>query len=633
MISPKGKLVNEGLTRSPARGFSLAAAFASCMFFGSIGCSESSSSDDGSGGAGGGAAGAGGGASAGECTTVTAEVLRICVEEYGAAVASCYDTTDAPCAASDAGKSGALGKMTEAVASACTDGAFAGLSTNALVGRLENACASEASSLAWRTYGGPQGAVWPSADASGQSCLAEAHRAAMDLVDSSLSAINACLAETDCDSTTLAAERTALAAAAVSSIDSACGDLSTLVSLDPQTYVDRAAGQVDCLTATGHADTGPVELDCGPSNAQFEAPRGEWKQVVVDGAKWGTMCGDGSDYAFQIRLAPEGERLDRVVIGLQGGGVCLFESDCTARLASSPGLFTAMDDEALGFGIASDDPAESPFANWTKVYLPYCNQDVFAGGGVTESLGAIDVPRYGSVNLRAAVRMVRDVLWKMMDEEGGAGFRPDEIVSLFGGWSAGGYGTIYNYHWMLDDLQWPRTAAFPDAGMALDNGSTLGVAGLGVVKIPAWGTMPNLPPYCFDGGCAVGPVLYEAISPRLLQVPEQQILVLSNPKDDTQRGDAFFDDEAVWINTLRQAYCNTKDLAGLHYYFTSVSDQSIHVVSVRPELWAGEVDGEVMRDWFVRAVTEPDTLVNRVEEGDFVQAISGVQPFPCQVAP
>ena len=45
------------------------------------------------------------------------------------------------------------------------------------------------------------------------------------------------------------------------------------------------------------------------------------------------------------------------------------------------------------------------------------------------------------------------------DEAGGAGFRADEIVALFGGWSAGGYGTLYNYHFMIDELLWPRTAA------------------------------------------------------------------------------------------------------------------------------------------------------------------------------
>jgi len=231
-----------------------------------------------------------------------------------------------------------------------------------------------------------------------------------------------------------------------------------------------------------------------------------------------------------------------------------------------------------------------------------------------------------------------------MDAEGGAGFRPDELIALFGAWSAGAYGTLYNYHWFLDDLLWPRTAAFPDAGGALDNGEPFGVKLLGALKIPVengWGMLPNLPPYCFAGDCAVGPVLYNAISPRLKQVPEQQMLILSNPRDDTQRGDAFFTgmgqtDEywsAKWINTMRQDYCDTKDLNGINYYYTSVSTESLHVVTLRPELWEGTVDGEAMRDWFVRAVTEPDTIQSRVEEASFVQDIPGAEPYPCAVAP
>jgi hypothetical protein len=40
-----------------------------------------------------------------------------------------------------------------------------------------------------------------------------------------------------------------------------------------------------------------------------------------------------------------------------------------------------------------------------------------------------------------------------------------------------------------------------------------------------------------------------------------------------------------------------------------------------------------MRDWFWRAVTEPDTIQSRVEEGDFVDLFPGTEPYPCTVAP
>jgi hypothetical protein len=454
------------------------------------------------------------------------------------------------------------------------------------------------------------------------------------MLDASLAAVNRCLASGSCDAAAVATERAAATAATLASVTAACPGLSDAIAIDVPTYVSRADDQADCLTAIAQVDTGDLPLTCGPSNADFDIPRGEWTQITVDGDKWGTLCGDGSSYAFWIRLAPEGQPLDQLVIGLQGGGVCIFEEDCTARMASNPELFSALDDTPTGGGgIGSDDPSVNPFANWTRVYLPYCNQDVFAGGGVNEELGDLSLPRYGSVNLRAAVRMTRDVLWREMDEEGGAGFRPDEVVSFFGGWSAGAYGTLYNYHWMLDELQWPRTIGFADAGQALDNGEFLGVRGLGRIKVRAWAFQNSLPSYCTVGECAVGPTLYRALSPRLLQVPEQQLLVLSNPRDTIQQGDAFFPDEASWINAQREVYCETRDLPGIQYYLTSVSDEPVHVVSVRTERWTVAVDGEVMSDWFEHAVDDPSTLADRAEEANFVSDVPGVNAYPCTVAP
>ena len=76
-------------------------------------------------------------------------------------------------------------------------------------------------------------------------------------------------------------------------------------------------------------------------------------------------------------------------------------------------------------------------------------------------------------------------------------------------------------------------------------------------------------------------------------------------------------------------YCETRELPGIHWYLTSVSDESVHVVSLRPELWSGEVDGVVMSDFFEQAFTSPETLGSHVEEGDFVTAVPGVEAFPC----
>ncbi|MBW2509913.1 MAG: hypothetical protein JRE81_14885 [Deltaproteobacteria bacterium] len=582
------------------------------------------------------------------CAEAASTGVRSCIASVSEAWASCYGDDNAPCASDDADVGAALATLESSVEYNCSDGEFLSLSVDALVGRLQNSCRSEADAIAWRTYGGPQGAVYPDASSGDQSCLQAAHQAAAAMVDGSLAAIGACLTGDSCDADVVEAERESLATAAVSDVEAACSGtpLEELIAVNPAQYIDRAVHQVDCITATSHADTSPLTLGCGPSNTDFEAPaRGEWTRIIVDGEKWGTMCGDGSAYSFWVKLAPEGQPLDRVVVGLQGGGVCVLEPQCADRLENNPDLFTAMDDVPYSTGLMDDDPEVSPFANWTHIWLPYCNQDVFAGGGVIEYPGTLDLPRHGTINLQSAVRMVRDVIWKEMDAAGGAGFRPDELIAIFGGWSAGGYGTIYNYAWFLDELLWPRTAAFPDAGGALDNEQPFGVRLLGIVNIPpsGWNKQPYLPPYCFRGedGCSLGPELYKAISPRLKQVPEQQMLILSNPYDDTQRGDAFFtgmgtseeDWQAIWMNTMRSDYCDTGVLPGINYYYTSVSDQSTHTVTLNPDLWEGRVDGEVMRDWMWRAVTEPDTIESRVEEGDFTEVFPGVEPYPCEVAP
>ena len=589
--------------------------FASSICLGLFGCSDSSNNSP---------------LAITSCPVAAAQAVQLCIGAVNAAQSACYENGNSACDDTDAEILAAHDTLQSALQDSCAEGDFMGLSVDATVGRLQNACQSQSDSIAWRTFGGPQGAVWSNAAEEDRNCLQTAHETVSQFVDDALVAANTCLAGDNCDAAALASEQQEAAVFAAATIAQACPVLEDIIAINPDTYIERAEDQIDCTVAVAHENTAPLNPQCGPSNVDVMPARGDWTQIILDGDKWGSLCGDGTEYAIQVRLAPEGNPIENVIVALEGGGVCLFEDDCSDKLVSNPELFNAQDELPIGGGILSDEP-DNPFANWTKVYLPYCNQDVFIGGGIVESFENLEVPRYGTINLRAGMRVVRDILWKEMDAAGGDGFRPDKLVTLFGGFSAGAYGTIYNFHWILDDLQWPQTAAYPDAGGALDNGSVLGVSGVGVVKIPAWGAQPYLPPYCFVGDCALGPVIYRAISPRLKQVPMQQMLILSNQKDNTQQGDAFFEDEAQWIDAMRSAYCETKDLPGIQWYLTSDSVTSVHVVSIRDEFFYGDVAGERMSDWFWRAVTDPDSMVDRAEEGNFTTDIPGSNPFPCEL--
>lgn len=580
------------------------------------------------------------------CVVGAAEGARDCLRMLNEATRRCYLEDGAACSEGDDQAAAALAAVADGVGAGCADDAavagagFGPLFTPAsLIQRIQNVCVAEVAALAARTFGGPHAAVLAGADADTRACLGSAHEAAASAMDAAIAERDACLAAENsgagCDVDAANAAIEQAGTSALSDVDAACEDLSAVIAVSNATFVDRALTQTGCMAAAAHGDTAPFVLGCGPRDAVEELPRGEYVQVVLDEEVWGTRCGDGSPFAFWVRLAPEGAPVENVIVGMQGGGVCVFEQDCASRPA---GLFEALEDDPPTSGPMSNDPEQSALADYTKVYLPYCNQDVFAGGGATSNFDSVTVHRFGAINVRAAMRWVRDAIWRELDAKTAEGYSPQRMRVYFGGWSAGGFGTLYNYHYLLDDLQWERSAAFPDAALALDSGAAISVSGLGAILIAdgppvGWDSLEQLPPYCFRPDCAVGPNLLHATSPRLLGVPEQQFMVLTNQNDGVQVGTTFFDSTAAWINALRVSYCDTKDLPGVNYYMPPIPDD-IHVISPRPDLYQGLlVDGQEMRDWFEQVMLDPAGVVSRVEEGDMVEAIPGVEAFPCEVAP
>jgi hypothetical protein len=581
------------------------------------------------------------------CEKIAGKSLVTCVKKVNKIQGKCYEDTGAACLSTDLDIGKALDKVAKKIAKKCPSDAIvqgAGygplMTVAGLTARLQSQCRADASSLASRTFGGPQGAALGAQDAAGKACLSTLHSETAKLLVGQAKAQNGCVDKQrksgNCDLTKTNDKIAGLETKALEEIGAACGTadaLATKIALNTPQYLDRAAAQARCMTAIAHPDSTPLGLDCGPRSDLIATPRGTYVHVVLNQAETGAVCGDGSDYAFWIRLAPSGQPVENVVLQMQGGGVCIFEDDCNSVPAD---LFEAMSDVAETSGIMSNDPMVSPFANWTKVYLPYCTQDVFIGGGAVSDFPSVTVQRSGAVDTRAALRYVRDVLWRELDATTPEGYSTDRIHMLFGGTSAGGFGTLYNYHYVLDDLQWAHTTAWPDASLALDNGQLLGIANLGIILISAgpplgWDALAFLPPYCFANNCGVGPVLYAATAPRLKAVPEQQILVLSNQVDDTQVGTTFFPDLVTWINAMRLSYCGTMGTNGLHYFLPAIT-ASTHVISTREALYTGQaVDGIIMRDWLAGAITSPNSVVDAVEEGTLVTDYPGVNAFPCDI--
>ena len=581
--------------------------------------------------------------SAQSCEQTVAKSLTTCVLKVARVQGDCHAQGGA-CQPGDPAVARHLDALSSRVVAHCPDAGTvqaAGygplLEPQALAERAREACLGHVASLSARTFGGPHGAVLAAAAPFERLCLLNAHTSAAKLVRKGATLQARCIKKERaggvCDPAKVEAKLARLEARTAARVARRCSDLFGLIGLDPAAFGARAAAQARCLAAESHADSGPLALDCGPRAAVPVPARDTWTQVVLDEATWGTRCGDGSPYAFWIRLAPAGAPVERVVVDLQGGGVCLLGGDCAQKPA---GLFRALDNGPPSGGFMNTTAAVNPFHDWTKIFLPYCTQDVHVGGGLSNFFPQqnLTVHRFGALNVRAGLRYLRDVLWAEMEQTTASGYRPDLLQVFFGGESAGGFGVAYNHHYLIDDLRWTRTTAVLDSALGLSNGQFLGVPGLGTLMVGtegnlAWGSLPILPPYCQAVFCAVVPEMSLVSAPRLLAVPEQRILHVSNQIDNTQVSTTFFPSLASWVNALRASYCDVRGTPGVHYFLPAVSS-SIHTV-LRSNTFMQNLtaDGVTMGDFLAGAFFDPENTQDRVDEGTLADDYGGVQPFPC----
>lgn len=319
------------------------------------------------------------------CERAASDSLRVCFRKVTRLQQHCYQKTGAACATSDPKLVAASTRVQTKVLRRCADqttvtaaGYATPLPPAGLVGRLQEACTAATESLVARSYGGPHAAVRNGTDATNLRCLDRAFTKGRALIDYGLRRQSRCVRNTHagktCDTAALATALSAHEATTAGKITDQCPvDLATLINLDTATFAARTAAQARCLVAVAHGNTAPLSLDCGPRAAVPVPARATTTQVILDNATWGTRCGNGSDYAFRVRLAPTGSSVGNVVVYMQGGGACYNGPGCAGV---SPALYEAMNDAMPTGGVMSSTAATNPFRDWTKVYLPYCTQDL-----------------------------------------------------------------------------------------------------------------------------------------------------------------------------------------------------------------------------------------------------------------
>jgi hypothetical protein len=144
-------------------------------------------------------------------------------------------------------------------------------------------------------------------------------------------------------------------------------------------------------------------------------------------------------------------------------------------------------------GIFDDDNPRNPFANWSKVFIPYCTGDIHIGSndvvyedttGIITGVPAAPVPvRHRGFDNFMAVRE-----W-LKDYYAHSTVKPRRM--LVAGSSAGGYGATINFPYLQ--------AAFPRARTALLSDGAAGVLSAGFVQTTfsfdqTWGVENSLAP-------------------------------------------------------------------------------------------------------------------------------------------
>ena len=267
-------------------------------------------------------------------------------------------------------------------------------------------------------------------------------------------------------------------------------------------------------------------LGCGMSLCAGAALADGWEQVAVPDALSVTLA-DGSQRDLQpscsggpqlanpaLGLAPgnvvaaetdfsyfvQMGNPNRVLFFLDGGGACWNAETCIGSPLFSDSTYTQTVDEtpeALenAGGVLDGDNDSNPYANYTKVFVPYCSGDIHYGSRdtlYTLRTGFGDIPwpirHRGTDNLLAVMATLRD--------QGGVDLANAKEVSV-AGVSAGGYGATLAFGYVAEDAPEAQLNLISDAAIGVQTADFYREAIYNPTNpgSESWGVSANLPPW------------------------------------------------------------------------------------------------------------------------------------------
>jgi len=187
-----------------------------------------------------------------------------------------------------------------------------------------------------------------------------------------------------------------------------------------------------------------------------QAPRRVWRNVLPAAAPG---CSQGTPYSFWVK---EGS-LEKVALILSGGGACWTGENCAlhCRPHYRPFAGLELDPTPLG-GIFDTDNAENPLADYTLIYLPTANGDVFLG----DATRVYETPAMNGHPEGTAKILHRgfDNAMSALDWMFGTYSKPDTVAVL--GWSAGALASPLYTHIVAKRYPGARVTHFADGGGA-----------------------------------------------------------------------------------------------------------------------------------------------------------------------
>jgi len=174
-----------------------------------------------------------------------------------------------------------------------------------------------------------------------------------------------------------------------------------------------------------------------------EAPNPwEWHAVK------GTVCRDGSETGYFLKRRVFDQR---VVMLLAPGGACFNLLTCGMNPNSVGNQFP----NDQGMLSARDD---NPVRDWNQIYVPYCSGDNFGGNRSQVAVpGLLKKQNFlGHKNMKLILESVAEVL-------------PDMQHMVFGGMSAGGFGSILNFDEVRTRFPNVPVTLLDDSGVPLED--------------------------------------------------------------------------------------------------------------------------------------------------------------------